>query len=38
VDGLFALILAVAGILAFDFAAGSSGADSREQMPDDHQR
>ena len=37
-DGLIALILAVASILAFDVAAGSSGADSREGMADDHQR
>jgi len=37
-DGLIALILTLAGMLAFDFAAGSSGVDSRELIGDDHQR
>ena len=36
-DGVIALIIAVAGVLAFDLIA-TVGADSREAMPDDHQR
>ena len=36
-DGVIALIIAVAGFLAFDLIA-THGVDSREAMPDDHQR
>ena len=36
-DGVIALIIAVAGVLAFDLLA-MHGADTRELMPDDHQR
>ena len=36
-DGMIALFVAVAGFLAFDLFA-LQGADSREAMPDDHQR
>jgi len=37
-DGMIALILVLASLLALDFAAGTAGADSREPMLDDHQR
>jgi hypothetical protein len=37
VDGLIALLLAIAGFLAFDLVA-TQGADSRDPMPDDHRR
>lgn len=36
-DGEIALLLAVAGLLAFDLVA-THGADSREAAGDDHQR
>ena len=36
-DGVIALLIAVAGFLAFDLIA-TRGIDSRETMPDDHQR
>jgi hypothetical protein len=36
-DGLIALIVVLAGILAFDVAS-AAGVDSRDPMPDDHKR
>ena len=36
-DGVIALLVAVAGFLAFDLIA-THGIDSRETLPDDHQR
>jgi hypothetical protein len=37
-EAIFALIVAIVGLLAFDFAAAGWGADSRPQMADDHSR
>jgi hypothetical protein len=37
VDGVIALLIAVAGFLAFDLIA-IHGVDSRETLPDDQQR
>lgn len=36
-EGLVVLVVALAGILAFDVAA-AAGVDSRETLPDDHKR
>ncbi len=37
-DGPLVLILALAGLLAFDLAALRWGSDSREALGDDHRR